>query len=643
MIAFLSGCPMTVTKRKRTARETGKPTKKPRRRDVRKRKAEEEEPVRDKPKRTREDVAQRKKEGAQYQNFVVKASLRGRIAPYSDPIRVIVGEAIDKYVETVSQMVVRGSMVANEALLVHLRTGSMPQLGSTFFRHCMVAESNDPIITGVLREHFGDHPGIQRVAGDWVPLNYAANLLYTNFDNDLWMRFDARFASFVRDWVTRFDFEKDLCASIICHVLGRSSNKITVLPREVWDFIDEQKTELRRTEDPFIAERTPSSVLVRYLFKILLFRETFGLPGRFSIVPISKVKRHHVTIDTTTLHSMTVKVFNSLGEDAPRWAQEVALLDMSSAIKEYRHVIWSQLVDYTGLSRHEFCNSITTDGIQASFHFRRPKVTDSASPTCLSPEARFAVGCFAAARDNMERVIAIDPGRVNIIAAYDPVYDQFYTFSRRSYYQPIKKSLEKIKIWEAHLQGVFNELSMYSLRTSDRDMCIGYRRVYFQQYNRLWSARLHKKRSRESFRIFSVKRSCMDRFLMSFMKGGLPKPTVLYGGAPVSSHGAGELSVPVKAVLQRCRQFYTTVLVNEYLTTKCHSECGARMHPVKNRGSRWSVRGVCYCSVCKRFVDRDRDACKSILQAGMMERRPFYLRFTRPFQYTKPLIFPRRQ
>ena len=126
----------------------------------------------------------------------------------------------------------------------------------------------------------------------------------------------------------------------------------------------------------------------------------------------------------------------------------------------------------------------------------------------------------------------------------------------------------------------------------------------------------------------------IDRFFMSFMAGGLPKPIIAYGAASIRAGGRGELNVPAKAVYVACRRFYLTFKVNEHLTTQCHSECGSRMHPV---GLKRPVRGLKYCPVCKKFVNRDRDACKSIDHVASSILRPYYLRFKRPYEWKQAL------
>lgn len=74
----------------------------------------------------------------------------------------------------------------------------------------------------------------------------------------------------------------------------------------------------------------------------------------------------------------------------------------------------------------------------------------------------------------------------------------------------------------------------------------------------------------------------IDRFFVGLLKHDRRKPTIYYGATKLSPGGRGELSVPVKRILHACRRFYRVILVNEHLTTKTHSRCGSRMHPIKN-------------------------------------------------------------
>jgi hypothetical protein len=600
------------------------PGKRPRERDITKRKSPPTSDDETKTKVTRTDVHQRKvlNRGADFP--VVKASLRGRFGTFCPPlVQDIFHELVNSYVYTVSQMVVRGSMVANEALLQYMRQGQPPVISSTFFRHCMTGRSTDPIIASVIQQEFADHPEIVEPTGTGFVLNYAANLYTTAFDNHLWMPFESRFKGYVKDWIAVNHVGEECIGPMICIILGRSHARPIVLQREVWEFIDRESAMLGNPVN-FHAENVSQSLLLEYTFRMLEFKRLHGRARGFSIAPLHKVRRHHITIDTTVLHVMIQEVFRRLQDDAPEWIQEIALMEHHQAIHEARDVMWSRIVDWTGLSRKDFHYRLLTNGVEASFVFSCPKREEK--PVSSVTDI-----------DQHPHIISVDPGRTNLVTAWDQQNDKFFTFTRRGYYASIRNSLEKIRWWETEILDINMELSMFSLRTCDEDLCRGYRRVYFKQYRRLWTSRYHVRRAKEAFHIYSVKRSVLDRFFMSFMKKGQAKPVVLYGAASVRPGGPGEMCVPVKKILQRCKRFYTTYMVNEHLTTQCHSKCGSRMHPVKNRLDPKPTRGLKYCRMCQEFVNRDRDASVSINHAGVNAQRPEYLSFTRPYEYKEPL------
>ena len=191
------------------------------------------------------------------------------------------------------------------------------------------------------------------------------------------------------------------------------------------------------------------------------------------------------------------------------WIQEAVLLDRSQSIHDYRDIMWRNTFDFQGLSRHVFQGIITTDGVAVSVHFQRPKRLDG-EETHLSPEDL-----------QQERVISIDPGRVRLVTACERRADgrfKFYSISRKGYYASIRASLERMRRWEVPLQVVNDEFSACSIRTSNRELCSAYRRVYYEWYDRLWAVRFHKKLARERFHMWSSKMSVIDRFFASFTK-----------------------------------------------------------------------------------------------------------------------------
>lgn len=118
--------------------DTGQPpplkkSKTSRKRDVTKRKAEKTIDTDDTKKVKREDTSNRKKENKGSEFIPFKASLAGRFAVFCPPaVQDILLETVEKYVCSISQLVVKGSMVADEVLLQYLRSGqpSLPVYAS---------------------------------------------------------------------------------------------------------------------------------------------------------------------------------------------------------------------------------------------------------------------------------------------------------------------------------------------------------------------------------------------------------------------------------------------------------------------------------------------------------------------------------
>jgi hypothetical protein len=589
----------------------------------------------------RPDVSQRKQERKNLESSVVKASLRGRLCKddrhWTPEARDTLLQLLDAQVESLSQMVVRGSMVANEVLQVCLREGlPLPDLSSpTFFRHCIVGKSTDSVITRVLNSQFGNHPAIARIKGDWAAVNILTNRYATNVQNSFVVPFLDRQRAFVAQWLKHMEFDKSYQSDIIRQVNGwPRSTTPRVFPLEVHELIERHRQLLQEPQDLHPKMLHPH-VVVHYYYELQRFYDSIGY-ARISLLPLCNHKRHFMTIDKTVLLNLLLNVFERMGERAPRWIQDIALYNniCPDAIHVCRDEMWHKTFGIRPVkasSKRRFDYQVDTDGIAACFHFSVPKRPDPEG-TGLPEEEPFQA---------KDRVIAIDPGRTNLITAYDSFFDKFHTLSRKQYYGSFQGSLRKIKIWEETLQPVHEEMSAFSLRSGDSTKCEGYRSAYWKWYDTIWTSRLARNRARESLNVFSKKKKVLDIFF-SKMKGPLdaPPPKVAYGAASIRPHAHGEMSVPVKGVLKVCRKYYPTTLINEHLTTKTHEACGSRMHPAKNEGETDSkpIRGLYWCQTCGKFVNRDRNAALNILLlARSIQGRPSHLAFGQPAVYMRPL------
>lgn len=595
-------------------------------------KNDDEDKDAEKPKKVkRPDVAQRKKNRKNLQTSVTKASLAGRFCQdgryWTTEARATMIRVLDEQVEKLSQMVVRGSMVANEVLLTCLREDlPLPDLGdkTNFFRHCVVGKSSDPTISRVLQTQFANHPDINcdRPKGDWAAVTIMTNRYAVNARNSFVYAFLKRQQAFVRKWLEFQDLPKQHKWGIIRQINGWPSNTPDEFQEPAIHELIKRHRELLQEPQDLHPKNLHPHVVVRYYYELQLFYDNIGC-AKISLLPLCDHKRHFMTIDSTVLLNLLLNVSDKMGMNAPTWIQDIALYNnmCSDAIHVCRDEMWKKTFDLRSIkrsSRYCFGHQVDTDGIAACFHYDTPK-SENADDKVGNP--------FLDAK----RIIAIDPGRTNMVSAYDSYFDKYHTLSRKEYYGAFRGSTRKLKIWEDTLQPIHEEMSEYSLRSADQAKCDGYRNVYYKWYYTIWASRLALNRAREKLNIFSKKKQVLDRFFTN-MRGpkDAPAPKVAYGASAIRPHAHGELSVPVKGVLKVCRKYYNTTMVNEYLTTKTHHACGSRMHPVNNEGnaSNRPIRGLYWCPTCGKFVNRDRNAALNILLvARCTEGRPDHLAF----------------
>jgi len=381
--------------------------------------------------------------------------------------------------------------------------------------------------------------------------------------------------------------------------------------------------------------------------------EGFETSG-FTLLPVCQVKRAYIRIDKTLMIAIikrAVKTIKALPEPTPipKWMRRALFLDRRNIKTGWKN-IWQNFFNSSGLrsSRYQFLN-VVTNGIGASAIFERAK--DPAPPK-LTDEEKAAAGLLRKAElRKAKRHIYIDPGRTRLITAMEDLgkgKKRWWVLTRRGYYGSFRHGtnlLEKLNRRVQHVDALFSETS---LKANDA-MFLAYCTVYKQYYGVLWEVRGGKRYARVSFYVASQKRRCLDSFFASFMypsqkdykdkTNRLPnQPVVWYGAGGFASHSFGSdgKGVPVKYVKLVCEKFYSMVLVGENLTSQMHSECKRRMRPVrtarvldvetrKDTNDR-TVRGLYYCDHCKKFVNRDRDACPSIKHVVESDERPDYLR-----------------
>ena len=106
--------------------------------------------------------------------------------------------------------------------------------------------------------------------------------------------------------------------------------------------------------------------------------------------------------------------------------------------------------------------------------------------------------------------------------------------SRRKYW--ISKYLKNLN-WES-----FKTVSADNWKSALARLKTGFSDYFYEKFKKRWG--------REAFRVFHLKQKSFENFFnrMSGEKVA-PKPIISYGAATIASSGKGEMSVPVKYIL----------------------------------------------------------------------------------------------
>lgn len=293
-------------------------------------------------------------------------------------------------------------------------------------------------------------------------------------------------------------------------------------------------------------------------------------------------------------------------------------------------VVWKGIFNHEGIRRRmRFRHYVDTDGVKICFHFEMT-IKD------VNKRRRRKRRCYSKQdkKEKEQRVIAIDPGRSNLIMGYDKMRNKYYRLTRKYYYRAtgIKAKNRRCERRNLELRDVYEKMTTTPTRSIVDEDWKKYQKIVTENYNRLWSVNTREEIKKDNFETFRLKQKCMDRFFNRFEVKGEKKPIVAYGGATFNPTGKGEMTVPVKYVYKKCSEKYRTKLVNEYYTTAMHYECRQTTTGVKLGLETKTRRGLRWCPTCRKLVSRDKNACLNIGYVYTYEKerkeRPKYLTIT---------------
>ena len=556
----------------------------------------------------RPDRAQRRKKAKHFDERVVKCSLPGAL------LEKTLQPEIEKWVLTVSKITNRGSLIFNHLLLHCLTTNTaLPDLTNlTLFVQIFnigigkLLKPN-PLLETIWSLYFKDtFPIIQKCRGGLQAYTYAAKKYMTNFKNSIMFAFEGRQKAFLKHWSSQYNIVKEDTYAIRCAINGWECRR--TVPETAKTFVKEQKQLLGTTniDTPGITTfwlGDHIEQVLRYFYFILQYNEQFEDTRRFTLAPVSRIKRHFLTIDTRVFYEMM---------------KNIGLINCNEKkFQEMKDEQFDSVFRVRHLSKGQFTYLLETDGVSVSVHFRTPRILpDKESPMTVNRQLPTRPGSQHL-KATSGRVIAIDPGRSNLMFGVERLPDgnvKTYKLTRNQYYTEagMKERNKKTKYWEAQIATEEELYARHSIKTTRQTEWEKFLKDYSSVYDTLWNAKTQKKWAREAFRVYCLRNSVLDRFFQSM--NGEESPTIAYGAARFNPNNKNELSAPTTYLSKRCEKHHPTVFVDEFNTTKVCSHCNEKLYSVaidgkEKRGLRW-----CCSTKCRSFRNRDLNAALNILR-----------------------------
>jgi hypothetical protein len=334
----------------------------------------------------------------------------------------------------------------------------------------------------------------------------------------------------------------------------------------------------------------------------------------FTVLPIGSIRAKHVDIDTITLFGMLYdKPYNTTE------TQEQAR-DAFSAMREEQ---WASAFRLDGLrNTFDFAFCVTTDGVSASFHFKRPMTSEEKDVKEAESKVGKALAAAAKRRqaalekalkkagvdvpgtmgpltqalaDNPgARIIGIDPGRTNIMVTAELVDGKVVSFrlTRAQYktdtgMKSLVKTANKRNLRVKTGQEILDQISLKT--TSPETIAKYVSRLLWTRddgqtlYDNLWNEKLRPCHARDRFGVWKRRNQVLDNFFKK-VSGGDNSVLWAYGDASFAPSGRGSETVPVQAAAKRCVTQYGRDHVGptpEFRTSIACSGCYTRVHDVR--------------------------------------------------------------
>lgn len=560
-------------------------------------------------------------------------------------IKKKINEAIQKRVVAYSQRMNMASIVLSGIIktLFHnvedVASVVVPDItAQTFGRQLMLGTKEAHRPFDVIKQYYETHPQcnkvLQRHETDKNIYSAGAKTYTTNLKNSLKMNLSPRMKKFTKQFGDLNGLSKEESSGIFFQINGwplpcglgclypsrESIVNVVKEHRRVLGLSDGQSITTN-----WLKESSNVEKMVRYYVLLNRFKEDNGLPT-FTIVPMCRMGLHFITIDSTTLYGLM---------------KELQLIKNSLSFETFfdmKDEHWKTFFKIEKLQGHnKFTNTLQTDGISVCTHFVRPINEQDIFQRDMKPlsgdkKRRKKVLPTVELQPN-DRIIGIDPGRSNIIFAVEPNDDgssKRYVLTRKRYYSEsgIFASRKRNETWSKSIKNNLISMSTVSTKGVNLNNHETFISVYMDNYDALWNEYFKTRWARQRLRLYGGKKRVFAKLFNEIKNHDISRRVVIaYGSATFAPGGKGEISVPTSTTFKNFARTFPTVVVDEFRSTKIHSEDGSLLKNVKRRDTNELLRGLLWCDSTNntKFVNRDLNAAINIRRCLVNPVRPLEL------------------
>jgi len=615
------------------------------------------------------------------------------------------------YVKTFSQSVHKGSILFNIFLLKSLKENSanLEHLDtnhvSNTFLSVGITKIKKNFVTDLWNTFFKGHPFQKNTPQEISSRafdNYGT-IYDANFHNSLWMNYKKRQSLYIKKWLK----EKKL--EYLTYFVQAQINNWPYTPRDdeqakkeknldedLIEFIDEQRKELGIIDDTRVSEvwlkhQDRKIVLVKYYYKILSYLEQFDDVKLFTLAPITKVTNMYMPINSWTLYHV---LQHFLEENKILQKDTKLSVIIQKTVKENQDKMWNYVFDVDKIKKMKKSSNFTflidIDGFGTSIHYRKTKKNPSLTEKQLDTIERNKL------KTKDMRVIAIDPGRTNLIYGVEMIKKgevNKYELKKSTYYQSC--GMNKEAAWKKRrMDEISKEELIYrehSLKTTNVETYMKFIKNYLKVYNVLWKTKTSKKWLGWKFRTYCLKNKFIDTMINKMVTNDpevnigkeKKKVVIAYGAAKFNPTGKGERAGPTSWLSKQFSKKVKTVFIDEFNTTKKCCDCKKTLCAVKDEITKGEIvrrknirlikrkktqfivedekvdkdkahklkkveiRGLRWCSTCRIYKNRDLNAAMNILKVfnhkvdnlSDLKSRPDYLSRSSKNEKTEDKMF----